>query len=85
MATFMYYALHKQLTGKVKSQQACSEDFGCKMTPFKHLVIGKKQPGGPGRGKGEKGKSSRRVEEVKQLESGEPQQKRPKHVKKDKK
>ena len=85
VATFMYYALHKQLTGKMTSQQACSEDFGCNMTPFKHLVTGKKQPGGPGRGKCEKGKSSWTVEEVKQLESGEPQQKRLKHAKKDKK
>ena len=83
MVTFMYYALHKQLTGKVRSQQACSEDFGCKTTPFKHLVTGKKQPGRPGRGKGERGMSSQTVEEVKQLESGEPQQKRPKCGKKD--
>ena len=82
MATFMYYALHKQLTGKARSQQGCSEDFGCKMTPFKHLVTGKKQPGGPDRGKGEGGKSSQTVEEVKQLESGEPLQKRPRCGKK---
>ena len=74
MATFMYYALHKQLTGKAKSQQACSDDFGCKTTPFKHLVTGKKQPG---RTKGEKGKSSRTMEEVKQLESGEQPNKKP--------
>ena len=59
MAAFMYYALHKELAGKAKSQQAYSDDFGCKTTPFKHLVsTGKKQPGRPGRGKGEKGKSS---------------------------
>ena len=83
MAAFMYYALHKQLTGKARSQQACSEDFGCKTTSFKYLVTGKKEPGGPGRGKGERGKSSQTVEEVKQLESGEPQQKRPRHGKKD--
>ena len=31
MATFMYYALHKQLTGKARSQRAWSEDFGCKI------------------------------------------------------
>ena len=76
MATFMYYALHKQLTGKVKSQQACSDEFDCKTTPFKHLVIGKKQPGRPGR-KGEKGKSSQTTEEVKQLESSEQPEKKP--------
>ena len=83
MAAFMYYALHKELTGKARSQQACSEDFGCKMTPFKHLVTGKKQPGRLGRVKGEGGKSSRTVEEVKQLESGEPKLKRLRHGKKD--
>ena len=82
MATFMYYALHKQLTGKVRSQQACSEDFGCKTTLFKHLVTGKKQPGRPGR-KGERGKSSQTVKEVKQLESSKPKPKRPRHGKKD--
>ena len=79
MATFMYYALHKQLTGKAKSQKVCSDDFGCKMTLFKHLVTGKKQPGGPGRTKGEKGKSSRTMEEVKQLESSEQPNKKPRH------
>ena len=76
MATFMYYALHKQLTGKARSQQACSEDFGCKTTPFRHLVTGKEQPGGPGR-KGKGGKSSQTVEEVEQLESGKPSWKKP--------
>ena len=42
MATFMYYALYKQLTGKAKSQQGCSDEFGCKTTPFKNLITGKK-------------------------------------------
>ena len=59
MATFMYYALYKQLTGKAKSLQGCSEELGCKTTPFKRLVRGKKQPGRPGRGKGDgRGKST---------------------------
>ena len=84
MAAFMYYTLHKLLTGKARSQQACSEDFGYKMTLFKHLVTGKRQPGRLGR-KGEGCRSSRTVEEVKQLESSEPTQKRPKCTKKDKK
>ena len=81
--TFMCYALHKQLTGKARSQQACLEDFGCKTTPFKHLVTGKKQPSRPGREKCEGGKSSQTVEEVKQLESGKPPQKRSRRGKKD--
>ena len=75
MVTFMYYALYKQLTGKAKSQQGCSEEFGCKTTPFKHLVTGKKQPGGPGR-KGTPDKSSRTAEEFKGLESGAPPDKK---------
>ena len=59
MAAFMYYALYKQLTGKPKSQQGCSDEFSCQTTPFKHLVTGKKQPGGPSIGKGEgRGKST---------------------------
>ena len=57
MTAFMYYALHKQLTGKAKSQQACSDEFGCKTTLFKHLVTEKKQLGRPGR-KDEKGRSN---------------------------
>ena len=81
MAAFMYYALHKQLTGKAKSQQACSDEFGCKMTLLKHLVTGKKQPGGPG-SKGEKGKSSWTTE-VKQLESSEQPAKKPRHLMRD--
>ena len=67
MATFMYYALYKQLTGQAKSQQGCSDKFGHKTTPFKCFVTGKKQPGAPGRGKGEKGKSSQTTEEVNRL------------------
>ena len=43
MAAFMYYAFYKQLTGKAKSQQGCSEEFSSKTTPFKRLVTGKKQ------------------------------------------
>ena len=78
MAAFMYYALYKKLTGKAKSQQGCSDKFGCKTTPFKHPVTGKKQPGRPGRGKGEKGKSSQTTEEVQLLESSKPKPKKAK-------
>ena len=79
MATFMYYTLHKQLTGKAKSQQSCSEEFGCKTTPFKHLVTGKRQLSGPGRkGKG-RGKSTQTVEEVSCLEGGQQPPKKPRY------
>ena len=79
MATFMYYALYKQLKGKVKSQQGWLDQFGCKKTPFKCLVTGKKQPGRPGRkGKG-RGKYTQTTEQVKWLESGEQPGKIPRH------
>ena len=82
MVTFMYYALYKKLIGKAKSQKGCSDKFGCKTTPFKHLVAGKKQPGRPGRGKGtKKGKSSQTTEEVEWLESGELLNKKQRHGK----
>ena len=45
----MYYALYKQLTGKAKVQVTCAEEFKCGTTPFKHIVTGVKQKGGPGR------------------------------------
>ena len=55
------------------------------MTLFKHLVTGKKQPGGPARetgdtdkGKG-RGKSSHTLEEVKKLETGATAAKKPRH------
>ena len=81
MAAFMYYALYKQLTGKAKSQQSCSDEFGCKTTPFKCLVTGKRQPGRPGRKGTGRGKSTWTTEEVKGLETGEQVPKAPKHDK----
>ena len=49
MAAFMYFVLYKQITSLKASQTGCSRDFQCQGTPFKRLVTGKKQPGGPGR------------------------------------
>ena len=62
MAAFIYFVLHEQVTGKQKSQLSCSAEFQCQTSPFKHLVTGKKQPGGQGRS-GEAGKSSKKLEE----------------------
>ena len=67
MAAFIYFVLHEQITGKQKSQTGCSAEFKCQMTPFKHLVTGKKQPGGPGR-LGETGKSGRKLEDIAAME-----------------
>ena len=69
MAAFMYYVLHKQITGLQKSQTGCSVEF-------KHLITGKKQPGGPSRAS-KVGKSGRTLEEVAAME-GEPAAKIPK-------
>ena len=59
-----------------KSQTGCSVEFKWQTTPFKHLVTGKKQPGGPGRS-GEAGKSGRKLQEVAAVEGG-PALKKPK-------
>ena len=76
MATFIYFVLHEQITGKQKSQTGCSLEFRCQMTPFKHFVTGKKQPGGPGRSD-KTGKSGRKLEVVAKLE-GTPAANKPK-------
>ena len=49
MATYIYCVMYKQITGIRASQTGCATDFRCPMTPFKRLITGKKQPGGPGR------------------------------------
>ena len=66
MAAFMYFVLYEQITSLKASQTGCSRDFQCQGTPFKRLVTGKKQPGGPGRS-GEQ-RSKRTLEEVAELE-----------------
>ena len=48
MAAFVYYVLYEQITGLQKSQTGCAAKFRCQTTPFKRLITGKKQPGGPG-------------------------------------
>ena len=70
MAAFMYFVLYEQITGLKASQTGCSRDFQCQGTPFKRLVTGQKQPGGPGRS-GEQ-RSKRTLEEVAELEGGTP-------------
>ena len=70
MAAFMYFVLYEQITGLKASQTGCSRDFQCQGTPFKRLVTGKKQPGGPGRSS--KQRSKRTLEEVAELEGDTP-------------
>ena len=70
MAAFMYFVLYEQITGLKASQTGCSREFKCQGTPFKRLVTGKKQPGGPGRSSDQR--SKRTLEEVAKLEGGTP-------------
>ena len=70
MAAFMYFVLYEQITGLKASQTGCSRDFKCQGTPFKRLVTGKKQPGGPGRSSEQR--SKRTLEEVAELEGDTP-------------
>ena len=68
LVAFMYFVLYEQITGLQASQTGCATEFRCQTTPFKRLVTGKKQLGGPGRKEGTK--SRRSIEEVAAMEGG---------------
>ena len=70
MAAFMYFVLYEQITGLKASQTGCSRDFQCQGTPFKRLVTGKRQPGGPGRSSEQR--SKRTLGEVAELQGSKP-------------
>ena len=55
-----------------EAQQNFAVDFKCPMTPFKRLITGKRQPGGPGRSSEARGGSSRSLEEVRSQEGAPP-------------
>ena len=71
MAAFMYYVLYEQITSSQKSQTGCAAELRCQTTPFKRLITGKKQPGGPGRSS-ETGKSRRKLEDIATIEGATP-------------
>ena len=75
MAAFIYFVLHEQITGLRPSQTGCAAKFRCGATPFKRLITGKRQPGGPGRS-GNAGKSSKSMEEVAEMEGTTPAKQR---------
>ena len=75
MAAYIYFVLHEHITVLKPSQTGCSTDFRCQGTPFKRLITGKKQPGGPGRSSETKGKSGRKLEEVAEMEGDTPAKK----------
>ena len=72
MAAYIYCVLYEQITGIRASQTGCATDFRCPTTPFKRLITGKKQPGGPGRSSEVRGGSSRSLEEVTEMEGPTP-------------
>ena len=72
MAAYMYCVLYEQITGIRASQTGCATDFRCQMTPFKRLITGKRQPGGPGRSSKARGGSSRSLEDVAEMEGAPP-------------
>ena len=72
----MYFVLYEQITGLRPSQSGCAADFRCRATPFKRLIMGKKQPGRPGRSGEVRGESSRRIEDVAKMEGATPTKQR---------
>ena len=72
MAAYMYCVLYEQITGTRASQTGCATDFKCQTMPFKRLITGKRQPGGPGRSSEARGRSSRSLEDVAEMEGAPP-------------
>ena len=72
MAAYMYCVLYEQITGIRASQTGCATDFRAPTIPFKRLITGKRQPGGPGRSSEARGGSSRSLEEVAEMEGATP-------------
>ena len=73
LVAYRYFVLYEQITGLQASQMGCATKFRCQTTPFKRLITGKKQPGGPGRGQATK--LGRSLEEVAEMEGGTPAKK----------
>ena len=72
MAAYIYCVLYEQITSIRASQTGCATDFRCPTMPFKRLITGKRQPGGPGRSSKVRGGSSRSLEEVIKMEDPTP-------------
>ena len=70
MAAYIYFVRHEQITGLRPSQTGCATELRCGMTPFKRLITGKRQPSRPGRLSETRGGSSRKLEEVAEMEDG---------------
>ena len=75
MAAYINCVLYEQITSIRASQTGCATNFRCPMMPFKRLITGKRQPGGPGRSSEVRGGSSRSLEEVAKMEDPTPAKK----------
>ena len=69
MAAYIYFILYQQIASLRPSQTGCATKFRCETMPFKRLITGKKQPGGPGRSSEARGSTTRSLEEVAKLET----------------
>ena len=76
MAAYIYFVLYEQITSLKPSQTGCATKFRCQTMPFKRLITGKRQPGGPGRSSEARGGSSRKLEEVAKMEGSAPAKQR---------
>ena len=76
IATYMYFVLYEQITSLRPSQTGCAADFRCGATPFKRLITGKKKPSEPGRSREVREGSSRRMEDVAEMEGVTPTKQR---------
>ena len=76
MAAYIYFVLYEQITGLKPSQTGCATEFRCQTMPFKRLITRKKQPSGPGRSSEVRGGSSRKLEEVAEMEGSTPAKQR---------
>ena len=81
MAAYIYFVLHKQITGLRPSQTDCATEFRCGTKPFKRLITRKRQPGRPGRSIEVREGSSRKLEEVAEMDGATPTKQRRKATK----
>ena len=76
MAAYIYFVLYEQITSLRPSQTGGAADFRCRVTLFKRLITGKKQPSRPGRSSKARGGSSKKIEDVAQMEGTTPAKQR---------
>ena len=77
MAAWLYFVLHKQVTGSTAGQDRCADKFGCSVTQFKRMVTGKWQEGGKRKeepkstSKATRKRKSERIEKLAKEERGD--------------